>query len=104
VIPHRGQLHRAPARRVRDRQRLRADHRQPDLRLPALSPTDGWTRAFRAGTGRDGKSTTILATSPSSGCGTTARTSGSSSRGSTAPRPGSRSASSCGSTSGATRF
>jgi hypothetical protein len=39
----RGRLRRAPARRVRDRQRLRADHQQPDLRLqgPQPLPTAG---------------------------------------------------------------
>ena len=36
--PHRRRLHRAPARRLPDRQRLRAHHRQPDLRLQGPQP------------------------------------------------------------------
>ena len=36
--PHRRRLHRAAARRLPDRQRLRAHHRQPDLRLQGPQP------------------------------------------------------------------
>ena|ERR1700761_948143 len=79
--PHRRRLHRTPARRLPHNQRLRAHHRQPDLRLQALNPCRRLDSRLSGGNRKKWEVHFDLTTSPSFGCATTAPRSGSLSHG-----------------------